>query len=431
VKTDPVTEQGFHGPTAYYAAYTKWYLQQHYSPAEVFGGGLQVDTGLDMGMQRDAERAIAAHMPGGPHQPEAALVAIDPRDGQIRAMVGGRSYARSQVNLATGQGSPGRSAGSAFKPFVLATALKQGYSLNSYWSGPSQITIEDPRCDTNGQPWQPSNAADEESGTFSLATATKYSVNTVYAQLVSQVGPNNVVKMAHNLGITSPLNPVCSIALGSQPVTPLEMTNAYGTFADRGVRHDATPLANVDDSRGHSITVPEKSTRELRANDAALVTYALQGVVEGGTGTAANLYDRPVAGKTGTAQDYSDAWFCGYTPQLVTCVWMGYPQSNKPLVNIDGYGEVFGGTIPATIWHDFMSKALAGARVMDFPTPDFSGYTKGPSVPVAIPTTPAPPATHTPKSTPTPGHTHTPTPEPTTPSPTPTASGGGGGPGGH
>jgi penicillin-binding protein 1A len=389
---------------AYFAEYTRQYLDSFYPPGTVDNGGLRITSTLDLGLQQDAQNIVNHYLPNtsGPY---AALVAIDPQNGQIRAMVGGRNFTKSQFNLAV---QAQRQAGSAFKPFTLTSVLKNGWSLNSYWYGPNATTINSPLC---GGPWQVANA-EPESGYFSLAKATADSVNTVFAQLVTKATtPKAVADMAHRMGIRSPLPPYCSITLGADPVNPLEMTAAYATLADKGVYHSPTPVISVKGPGGKAMSVPKQTTRQaIDPNLAAMVTYALQGVVQYGTGTAASLYPRPVAGKTGTAQNYQDAWFCGYTPQLATCVWMGYPKGEIPMYNIDGFPVVYGGTVPAMIWHDFMSKALAGAPIEPFPTPDFSNNTKTSGV------------TPPPSPTPVPRHTPTPTPTPTStlpPSPTP------------
>jgi penicillin-binding protein 1A len=398
----------------YFLDYTKRALIAEYDEAQVFGGGLKVITGLDPQMQSAAEEAVAARL-NTPGDPEAAVVAIDPATGEVRAMYGGRNWGTSQVNLATGDGGTGRQAGSAFKPFTLTAAMEANVSLSSRWYGPGTITIQDPRCYTDGEPWTLSNASDEESGTFSLATATAYSVNTVFAQVASLVGPDAVADAAHRMGIRSKLQPVCSITLGTQAVTPLEMTNAYATLAARGVRRWATPVHAVRDASGAVLdrTTSGRGKRVISANDADLVTYALQNVIRYGTGTSANI-GRPAAGKTGTAQDYVDAWFCGYVPRLATCVWIGYPKGEIPLENVEGYSAVYGGTIPALIWHDFMLKATEHMAVQEFPTPSFEGYTTG------APTPPPPPS---PSESPEPTRTPSPTPSPSSsPLPSPTQS---------
>ena len=420
IKVDPI-EVGlnFPGKLGYFLDYTRRSLLDRYDEGLVFGGGLQVTTTLDSQMQRFAEEAVASHL-DTPGDPAAAVVAIDPRDGAVRAMYGGKNFAVSKVNLATGDGGSGRQAGSAFKPFTLVTAIEQGYSLSSRWHGPSSITIPDPACYTDGAPWELSNAADEESGDFTLLQATTYSVNTVFAQVASAVTPEAIRQTATRMGIRSPLEPVCSITLGTQAVTPLEMTDAYATLAARGWRHRASPLERVDTADGKTdLQIGGRGKLVLRQNDADLVTYALQSVITSGTGVAADI-GRPAAGKTGTAQEYRDAWFCGYVPQLVTCVWVGYPQGEISLTNVEGYSAVFGGTIPALIWHDFMEQATANMQVKDFAQPSFEGYTVGAPTP---PPLPAPSVTPSPSPKPSPSRSPKPSPSPSPePSPSPTTS---------
>jgi penicillin-binding protein 1A len=415
VTTAP-TKEAVNAPanSEYFVDYAKRYLIDRYGGAAVFGGGYRVTTSLDLGLQRAAEAAVNAHLPS-PSDPEGALVAIDPSTGEILAMVGGRGFNQSQVNLAVSGlrlrtetfGGTGRQAGSAFKPFTLAAAMKAGYNLNAYWQGPSSITIPNTDCYTDGAPWELSNASDSEAGTFSLKAATAHSVNTVFAQVTAQLGPQKVVDMAHLVGIRSHLDPVCSITLGVEAVNPLEMTNAYATLAAHGVRRYANPLVQLTNHNGKVVDdVSRKPKQVLDANDADLVTYALEDVVTYGTGTVARLSDRPVAGKTGTAQDYVDAWFCGYTPQLATCVWVGYPKGEIPLESVEGVSPVFGGTIPAAIWHDFMTVAMQGQPVESFAVPSFDGHTIGPATPVPSPI---------PSPSPTPSPSEPPSPEPTGP----------------
>jgi penicillin-binding protein 1A len=348
--------------------YAEQQLVQRYGVRLVEGGGLHVETTLDPRLQQAARAAIAV---GLPHRfdPAAALVAVDPRTGAVRAMTNYLPDRRPlQFNLAS-QGQ--RQAGSAFKPFVLATALDEGVSLYTDFYGAPSMTITDPRCATNGVPWEVHNYADESAGTMNLVDATAHSVNTIFAQLVDKVGPANVVPVAHRMGITSPLAPVCSITLGTQAVSPLEMTDAYATFAARGVHHAPQALARVTGPHGSVLgQLDARGTRAIPQSTADLVTYVLQHVVQYGTGTAAALSDRPVAGKTGTAENYVDAWFCGYVPQLATCVWVGYPSHEQPLVNVEGLAAVFGGSIPAEIWHDFMTTALAATTPLQFVAPE-------------------------------------------------------------
>ena len=337
-------------------------------------GGLRVKTTLNMRLQGLALHAVSSVL-HTPTDPAAAIVSIDPKTGAVKAMVDYLPSGRKmQFNLAT---QAHRSTGSAFKPITLATALSRGASLSSSFYGPPELLITDPACATNNGPWDVHNFADETAGTMSLLSATAYSVNTIFAQLISVVGARNVRAMAHHLGITSSGNyfkPVCAITLGSVGFTPLEMTDVYATFASGGIQHDPQAFEFVRGASGEVIDrLTTKWTRVLSPNVAAQLTYALQGVVQHGTGTAAALGARPVAGKTGTAEDFKDAWFCGYVPQLATCVWVGYPKGEISLYNVEGVGEVAGGTLPAAIWHAYMSGAVGSLPVENFPTPSFGG----------------------------------------------------------
>ena len=341
-----------------------WATQQlatlpHFGQRQVELGGLRVRTTLDTRLQGLALHAVSSVL-HSPSDPAAALVAMDPRTGAVRAMVdylpSGR---RMQFNFAT-QGH--RSTGSAFKPITLATALSAGDSLYSTFYGPPEIFITDPQCQDKNGAWDVHNYGDEQAGTQSLLDATANSVNTIFAQLIAKVGVRNVQAMAHRLGITTTgdnFKTVCAMTLGSVGFTPLELTDVYATFASGGIHHAPQAFESVRGPRGKLLEkLSTSGQRVLGRNVAAEVTYALQGVVQHGTGTAAALGSRPVAGKTGTAENYVDAWFCGYVPQLVTCVWVGYPSGEIPLYNIEGVYQVFGGSLPAEIWHDFMGPAV-------------------------------------------------------------------------
>jgi penicillin-binding protein 1A len=338
-------------------------------------GGLRVKTTLDTRLQGLALHAVSSVLQT-PTDPAAAIVSIDPKTGAVKAMVNYLPSGRKmQFNLAT---QAHRSTGSAFKPITLATALSRGASLSSSFYGPPELLITDPACATNNGPWDVHNFADETAGTMSLLSATAYSVNTIFAQLISVVGVRNVQAMANHLGITERaggpyFRQACAITLGSVGFTPLELTDAYATFASGGIQHDPQAFDFVRAPGGKVIDrLSTKGTRVLSPNVAAQLTYALQGVVQHGTGTAAALGARPVAGKTGTAEDFKDAWFCGYVPQLVTCVWVGYPKGEISLYNVEGVGEVAGGTLPAAIWHAYMSGAVGSLPVENFPTPDLN-----------------------------------------------------------
>jgi penicillin-binding protein 1A len=338
----------------YFAEYVKQQLVPYYGSGKVFGAGLKIYTTIDLDLQRLAQEAIEKALPKG-RGPSASLVAIDPRDGRVLAMVGGRSFKKSQFNLAV-QGE--RQAGSAFKPFVLATALSQGISpATTFTSRPTVINLGD-------KLWAVNNYENSYLGTIDLNQATTFSDNAVYAQLTAQVGPENVARMASRLGITSHLNDYFAIGLGVNAVNPLEMARAFATFANGGERIDGSLLGNVPravDKVVEGDRVDKNQPRErpvLDANQNAILTSMLQDVVESGTGKRAALGDRPAAGKTGTTENYGDAWFVGYTPQLAVAVWVGYPKKLIPMLTEFEGGPVAGGTYPAVIWQEFASKAL-------------------------------------------------------------------------
>jgi penicillin-binding protein 1A len=411
-----------------------WATQQlvrRFGERRVEAGGLQVRTTLDPRMQYDA-RAAAASVLRTKTDPAAALVAIDPQTGAVKAMVSYLPDGRTlKFNLAS---QSGRTAGSSFKPFTLAAAIDQGASVYSGFSGPSELTITDPKCSFNGVPWTVHNYADESGGYMNLLDATANSVNTIFAQLVDIVGPTNVAKTAHAMGITTPLESVCSITLGTQPVNPLEMASGYATLAARGIYHAPQAFQTVRGPEGAVIGgLKDAGKRAIPQNTADLVTYALEGVVSHGTGTAA-YFGRPAAGKTGTAENFQDAWFCGYVPQLAACVWVGYPKAEIPLYNIEGWSSVFGGSLPAMIWNRFMSQAVKKLPARGFVYPQFTGHTVSspysyvPSYTTTTTTTatttqqqPAPPPKKSPTTPAAPTPAPTPAP-PLTPPPTTTSS---------
>jgi penicillin-binding protein 1A len=351
---DQVHLPGTRGPAQYFAEYVKSQLVPYYGSGKVFGGGLKVYTTIDLGIQKLAHDAIEKWLPD-PEGPQAALVAINPQTGDILAMVGGTSFSKSQFNLAV-QGE--RQPGSSFKPFVLATALGQGISPSTtFVSRPQVISLGD-------KLWAVSNYENNYLGTIDLTEATIESDNTVYAQLTAQLGPQNVVRMAHRLGIESPLGNFLAIGLGSEAVNPLEMARAFSTFANGGVRLDGSVLGNVPravravEDDGRLERNAPVGRRILDSNVDAMLTSILQGVVRQGTGVRAALDDRPVAGKTGTTENYGDAWFVGFTPQLAVAVWVGYPDRLQPMLREFNGGPVAGGTFPALIFKTFAKSAF-------------------------------------------------------------------------
>jgi penicillin-binding protein 1A len=356
---------GTEGPAQYFVNYVKQQLIDKYGTRKVYGGGLKVVTSIDLRMQQLAREAVTKWL-GSKNGPAAALVAVDPRDGRVLAMYGGRNFRESQFNLAV-QGE--RQPGSSFKPIVLAAALSRGISPETQFeSKPLAIPYDN-------KVWAVHNYEGSNLGWIDLSTATTYSDNTYYAQLTRVVQPVNVVRTAKALGITSPLQSYFSIGLGGEAVNPLEMARAYATFANDGTRVDTKLFGNHP--RAILSVSGEKNAPEeheaLTPNQAAIIDSLLQDVVTSGTGRRAQLSDRPVAGKTGTTENYGDAWFVGYTPQLAVAVWVGYPDRLKPMLTDFNGDAVAGGTYPALIFKAFMERALPylKAEPESFPIPSY------------------------------------------------------------
>ena len=346
---------GTQGPAQYFVNYVKDQLIAQYGAGRVFGGGLKVTTTIDLKLQETARKAIDSVLTQ-PDGPSAALVAIDPRTGAVRAMVGGSNFRQSQFNLAT---QAERQPGSSFKPIVLASALRQGISpVTTFDSKPVEI-------DAGDRIWRVTNYENEYLGRVDLARAMVSSDNSVYAQLTKLVGPKAIVETAHALGIRSDLDPYFSIGLGAVAVNPLDMTRAYATFANRGVRIDGSltkdrprVIERIEFARTGRVSENRPVTKAtMTTGQADLLTSILERVVTSGTGKRAVLGDRQVAGKTGTTDNYGDAWFVGYTPQLAVAVWVGYPDGLRPMLTEFGGKPVTGGTLPALIWNSFMTRA--------------------------------------------------------------------------
>ena len=354
----------------YFFSYVHDELARVYGEARVRSGGLRVYTTIDPRLQRAARRAIHETL-NLPTDPAAAVVSIDPSNGAIRAMEAvypGRK--QNQYNLIA---QAHRQAGSTFKTFVLTAAVEQGMNpeATTYLSAPLHYQ-PDPL--TPG--WDVQTYDHTYVGGISVASATLRSDNTVYARLTLDVGPANVAFVARKLGVRTPLDVdggyVPSMGLGAIAVTPLDMASAYSTIAAGGVYSKPMaitkvilPNGNVDKSAGWGD--PDRK-RVISDAVAAEVTKILQENVLYGTGVGAALPDRPAAGKTGTTDAHADAWFCGFTPQLETTVWMGYPRGEIPMENVHGIA-VAGGTFPATIWRLFMESALWKVKVLSFPQP--------------------------------------------------------------
>ena len=388
--------------------YVYRYLVAKYGPDKVLRGGLDVTVTLDPRLQDLATAAVSNMLKGTSPDLEESLVSVEPLSGFVKAIVGGREFGQGKyanVNFALGGcpprptdpklqvvvpatcwdgdtiggGGGGRQAGSSFKPFTLAAAFAKGITPAKTYPAPDCFAVpatKDKIC----------NAADGEGGgSMNLRVATTKSVNTVFAQLIRDVGVKETAEMAKKLGITSNSYIAgrhgLSYTLGVEPVSPLDMASAYATFAGRGLRSAPLPVILVKDANGNVVEDNTKwtPTRVIDENVADNVTDLLRGPIgPGGTAYPRADIGRPAAGKTGTTDDYVDAWFVGYTPTLSTAVWMGYAANEStPMRRIKGVSTVFGGTLPAQTWHDFMLPALKDVPVTDFQQP-------APIVPVTI-----------------------------------------------
>jgi penicillin-binding protein 1A len=375
----PYPEEAPSQEAPYFVEYVKKYLYNLFagdqdlrakfgdlSPDDIiFRGGLRVYTTLDPTLQDYAEQAINTTL-DRPGDPSAALCAVDPRTGEIKAMVGGKDFTELQYNIAA-QG--GRQPGSAFKVFVLTTAISNGISpYKTYDSTPTTLEFPD------GTKWKVRNAGSGGYGTINVYSATIRSVNVVFARLIRDVGPQRVAQMAQTMGITTPIDPYPSIALGAltNGVNPLEMASAVGTLANNGVYVAPTCVTKITDAEGNILYESHPNgKRVVREDVAAVVNSILQDVVKYGTGRSASI-GRPQAGKTGTTDNYADAWFVGYTPDLSAAVWVGHTEGLIPMTSVHGM-TVFGGTFPAQIWRKFMQNALADVPPTSFPSAEF-GY---------------------------------------------------------
>jgi penicillin-binding protein 1A len=355
---------GTQGPAPYFLNYVKDQLVARFGAKRVFGGGLEVTTTIDLDLQQQAADAIRSILPN-PDGPTAALVAIDPRTGAVKAMVGGMNFRKSQFNLAT---QAERQPGSSFKPIVLATALRKGVSPRTeFASKPVDI-------DAGDRIWRVTNYEGSYLGRADLARAMVSSDNAVYAQLTQFVGPKAIVNTAHDLGIRSDLPAYFSIGLGAVAVNPLDMARAYSTIENDGARVDGSLMGNrprvveqVRYRKSGRVKLNEPVERPVLSAEAArTMTSILENVVTEGTGRRAQLGGRAVAGKTGTTDNYGDAWFVGYTPELVVAVWVGYPDELRPMLTEYGGKPVSGGTLPALIWKSFVGRALQGVTPTSF-----------------------------------------------------------------
>lgn len=355
-------------------------LEETYGPEVVYHGGLRVYTTLDVGLQRLAETALQEGLPqlesrmeGGPglgesvaepaNRLQGALASVDVNTGAVKALVGGRDYFQTPYNRAL---QNNRQPGSGFKPFLYYAVLE------GLGKTPADVMVDQPvSIPVPGQaPWRPRNFERTHNGPMVIKKAFTESVNTVAAQLVAALGPEAVIHTARRCGITSPLGPVYSVALGTFGVSPLEMASAYATFASGGVRHPPFWIRRVEDVSGR-VLEERIITGERVLNES--ITYQLvdmmSGVIDEGTGNAVRRagFTLPAAGKTGTTNDYHDAWFTGFTPNLSTSVWVGFDRG-QGMREKNGAG-ITGGRGAAPIWARFMRQATQGEPPRAFMVP--------------------------------------------------------------
>ena len=337
-----------------------------YTSDQLFQGGLTVVTTLDPKMQDAAEAAAAKKLESADPALTMGIVAIDPDNGYIKAMVGGKDWTNNKVNVATGSGGGGRPAGSTFKTYALVAAIEAGID-------PQKTYVD---CGTTAKlpGWEVHNIDYHDYGVRTIARAFAVSSNTGFARISMSLGPEKIAEVAHRMGIESDLVAEGGLALGadSSPVTPLEMADAYATIANGGTRYDSTPILRVTDSEGNVLidnSNPE-GERAISAETAHAATEVMKLVVNSseGTGRRAVLSSgQPVAGKTGTQENSMDIWFCGITPQLSVACWIGDPHNQVAVGNV-GADDVF---------HDFMEVALEGQPIEQFPEaddPDYKDY---------------------------------------------------------
>jgi len=353
----------------YFLDFVAHKLEEKYPLKTLISEGLKIFTTLDMEMQLEAERTLKEglkHLENSypylrckdeEEKLQGALVAIDPHTGYIKAMVGGRDYRVSQFNRVW---QASRQPGSLFKPIVYLAALERGqYTLGSIIED-SPLTIKL----KNGE-WSPQNYGGKYRGKVTLRTALEESLNTATVRLAQNVGLSRVIELAHSLGIESPLPEVPSLALGSVEATPLEITQPYATVANGGIRHKSIAVRAVVDRSGKILLQDEPKGKRVVSQQAAyLITYLLKGVVKEGTASRLRKmgFEGPAAAKTGTSSNYKDAWFIGYTPDMVVCVWVGFDH-NKSL-------NLSGSQVSLPLWVKFVENVNSGNLSQDFAIPE-------------------------------------------------------------
>ncbi len=369
-KEKPSIEKALH-----FVEYIRRYVEEKYGKDALYKNGLQVFTTIDLHFQRTAQEAMEAGLkeiekrekyPSAnmPFTPEGALVCFDLETGYVKAVVGGRDFKKSQFNRAT---QARRQTGSAFKPIVYASALDKGFT-------PASIIVDSPIVfEWEDKKWKPKNFEGKFSGPTTLRNALTHSVNIVTVKIAQEVGIDYIRDYAKKLGISSALHDDLSMALGSSSISLYELSKAYAVFANQGNLFKPIFIKKILDREGNLLeeNLPlfysEGSSQEeqiLTPQTAFLMTYLLQGVVQHGTGWRARSLGRPVAAKTGTTDQFMDAWFIGYTPELITGIWVGFDEERSL-----GENET-GARAASPIWVTFMSKILKDKPIKDFPVPE-------------------------------------------------------------
>ena len=357
----------------FYVDFLRRELAENYSNDVLTTEGLNIFTSLDLQLQRIAERSLAEGLKkleetyanlrrkGDDDNLEGAIIVLRPQTGEIKAMVGGRSYQKSQFNRVF---QAKRQPGSVFKPFVYLAALMSGADGGKKFTPVTMLEDSPFTWSYDGQEWQPGNYNDEYFGTVTLRRALEKSLNSATARVARDVGIKRVADIAHRLGIQSSLPAVPALALGAAEVTPLEVAVAFSTLANNGVRTRPIAVKQVMDTRGQVLEKRDvRVEKVLSPQYAFMMNYLLKGVLDRGTADFARRwgFTRPAAGKTGTTNDYKDAWFVGYTPDLLAVVWVGFDNQSKLGLS--------GAQAALPIWTEFMKRATAGTPITDFVAP--------------------------------------------------------------
>lgn len=445
---EPIPAKTFHkdqivyGPGDYFAEWVKQVLlkedilgetpTQRYNA--LFKGGLRIETTFDPKLQALGERAVDTQ---GPHSSQftAALASVDTKTGAVRVLVGGRNFKETKYNLAT---QSVRGTGSSFKIFTLVAAFANGVSPSDSVDGTGPCHLKMP----GGGTWKANNYGGEGGGVMSVRSATAKSVNCAFARMILKIGVDKVIDAARAMGLPEPFKTAPSITLGTQEEAPVDMAGAFATLPRAGVRHRLYYVERIVGPKGETAYQHESPGEQTVDRCVALTAVdVMRGVVNGGTGGRANIGRQPVAGKTGTGEKYRDAWFVGFSPHLSTAVWVGNPEAEISMHNVNGFGSVAGGSIPSAVFSAFMRPAHDDLPVEDFERPNcklkggaLKGGTAGdstsapssdgpapaPDGPAPAPSSAPPPDTTEPPVTSPPSSTTPPTSTSSSPAPAPT-----------